>query len=49
MLDKHIPFFKAAFVEQQVKALAGGQLALGMLGVNALLTTAQAGAGAFVF
>ena len=49
MLDKHIPFFKAAFVQQEIKALPGRQLALGMLGINAFLSATQSGTAAFFF
>ena len=48
MLDEHVPFFEAALVEQQVDALAGAQLALGMLGVDPLLASAELGGGALV-
>ncbi len=48
MLDEHVPFFEAAFVEEQFDALAGAQLALGVLGVDALLAAAEFGGSAFV-
>jgi hypothetical protein len=37
VLDEHVPLFEGAFVEQQFDALARGELALGVLGVDALL------------
>jgi hypothetical protein len=37
MLDVHVDFFEAARIEQDFKAFACGQLALGVLGVDALL------------
>ena len=40
---EHVPLFEAAVVEQQFDALAGRQLALGVLGIDALLATTQAG------
>jgi hypothetical protein len=43
MLHEHVPLFERAFVEQEGDALAGGQLALGMLGLNAFLAAAKAG------
>jgi len=46
VLDKHVPLFKRALVEQHFEAFARGQLALGVLGVDTLLATAQAGCGA---
>jgi hypothetical protein len=39
--DIHVVFFKRAFVEQHLDALACRQLALGMLGVDALLPAAK--------
>jgi len=39
MLDKHIPFFERARVEQQFDPLTSRQLALGMLTFNPPLTT----------
>ena len=41
--DIHVVFFERALVEQHVEALARRQLALGVLGVDALLSTAKAG------
>ena len=43
VLHEHVPFFKGAVVQQQLNALAGSQLALFVLGVDALLAPAQAG------
>jgi hypothetical protein len=42
VLDEHVIFFEAAGIEQNGKALAGSQAALGVLGLNALLTAAEA-------
>jgi hypothetical protein len=42
MLDEHAPFLKGAGVEQRLDPLAGGQLALGVLGGDALLAAARA-------
>jgi len=49
VLDEHVPLFEGAFVEQEFEPLAGGQLALGVLAVDALLPTAEAGLGALGF
>jgi hypothetical protein len=49
MLDIHIDFLEAAFVEQDVDAFAGGQAALGMLIVDAPLSTTHTGGVAFGF
>ena len=43
VLDKHVPLFKAACVEQQFEPLARGQLALFVLGINAFLAATQTG------
>jgi len=43
VLDEHVPFLEAARVEQQLQALARGELALGMLGVDALGPATGAG------
>ncbi len=48
MLDEHVPFFEGTRIEQQLDALTGSQLALGMLGVDALLATTEAGRRALV-
>jgi hypothetical protein len=42
VLLEHVPLFEGAVVEQQLDALARRQLALGVLGVDALLAAAQA-------
>ena len=43
MRDKHVEFFKAAFVKQQINAFACGQFSFGMLRVNPCLTAPQTG------
>jgi len=43
VLLEHVPLFEAVVVEQQQDAFAGAELALGVLGVDALLATAEAG------
>jgi hypothetical protein len=43
MFLEHVPFFEGTRIEQQFDALAGAQLALGVLAVDALLATAEAG------
>ncbi len=43
VLDIGVQFFKTAFVEQHIKPLARGQLALGVLRINALLAATHAG------
>ena len=43
MGDEHIEFVEGAGVEQQIEPLAGGELALFMLRVDALLAAAQQG------
>jgi hypothetical protein len=47
VLDEHVPFLEAAFVEQQLEALARGELALGVLGGDALLAAARRAAARF--
>ena len=42
MLDEHVPFLEGAGVEQQLDALARGQLALGVLRLDALRPAAGA-------
>ena len=42
VLNKHVPLFESAFVEQNFDALTRGELAFAVLGVDALLPTAQA-------
>ena len=49
MLLEHVPFFEGVRVEQQLDAFAGGQLALVVLAVDALLATAEAGHFALFF
>jgi len=49
VFDEHVPLFEAAFVEQHLDALARGELAFGVLGVDALLPTAEAGGSALAF
>ena len=41
MLDEHVPLFEAFRIKQQLDALACGQLALGVLGVDALRSAAE--------
>ena len=41
MLGKHVQFFEAFFVQQNVEALAGGEFPFGVLIFNALGTSAQ--------
>ena len=43
MLDEHVEFLEGACVEKDVDALAGGQLAAAMLGVDARLAAAHPG------
>jgi hypothetical protein len=43
VLDEHVPFLERAVVQQQLDALARRQLAFLVLGVDALLSAAQAG------
>jgi hypothetical protein len=49
MFDKHIPFFEAAWIEQNFDTFASAELAPLVLRVDAALASAQAGAGAFLF
>ena len=49
VLDEHVPLFETALVEQQFDALAGGQLAPGVLGVDPALTTPKGGSVTFLF
>ena len=46
VLDEHVEFLERAVIEQKVDALARGELALGVLRRNALLSAAEARAGA---
>ncbi len=45
MLDEHVELLEGAVVQQQLDALARRELALRMLGRDALLATAEAGDG----
>ena len=51
VLDVHVELLEAAFVEQHLEPLARGQLALGVLRIDALLAPAhpRGGAAAFEF
>ena len=44
MLDEHVELLERVVIEQKLDALARGQLALGVLGRDALLAAAQSGA-----
>ena len=44
MLDEHVELLERVVIEQKLDALARGQLALGVLGRDALLSAAQPGA-----
>ena len=46
--DEHVVFFEGAGIEQHIDALAGGELALCMLGVDPLLPAAKASVGALL-
>ena len=46
MFDEHVEFLERAAIEQKLDALAGGELAAGMLRLDALLAAAELGAGA---
>jgi hypothetical protein len=48
MLNKHIPFFKAALIEQKVETLSRGKLAFGVLGINTFLPATQSGPAALI-
>ncbi len=49
VLDEHVPFLEGAVVQQQLDALARRQLALLVLRVDALVSTAEARLGAPLF
>ena len=49
MLDEHVPFLEGIGIEQQFDALARGQLALGVLRVDAALAAAGARRRALLF
>ena len=42
VLDEHVPLLEGAFVEQDIEALARGQLALAVLGLDPLFPAAGA-------
>ena len=46
MLDEHVPFFEGVGIEQQLEALARGQLAFGVLRLDAAVRRRRAGRGA---
>ena len=49
VLDEHVEFLERALVEQQFDALPRGQLAAGVLRLDALFAAAELGAGAPFF
>ena len=49
VLDEHVPFLEGIGIEQQFDALAGGQPALGVLGIDPALPAAGARRGALLF
>ena len=49
VLDKQVPLFKGAFIEQQFKPLARRQFAFSVLRINALLPAAETGSGTLFF
>ncbi len=49
MFDEHVELLETALVEQELDALARGQFAAGVLRLDALLATAELGAGAAFF
>ena len=49
VLDEHVPFLEGTGVEQDVEALARGQLAAGVLRLDAPDPAAEPGRLAFVF
>ncbi len=49
VLDEHVEFLERAFVEQEFDALARGQFAAFVLGLDALFAAAQTGLGAALF
>ena len=49
VLDEHVEFLERALVEQKLDALPRGQLAAGVLRLDALLAAAELGAGAPLF
>ena len=48
VFDEHVPLLETAVVEEDSKTLTGGQLALAVLGIDALLATAQKCGGALL-
>src|SRR5439155_3877938 len=49
VLDEHVEFLERSLVEQQLDALARGQLAAGVLRLDALLPAAELCAGTTIF
>ena len=49
MLDEHVELLERSIVEEKLKALAGGQLAALVLGLDAFDTPAKASLGAAAF
>ena len=49
MLDEHVELLERPIVEEKLKALAGGQLAALVLGLDAFDTSAKASLGAAAF
>ena len=49
MLDEHVELLERSIVEEELEALAGGELAALVLGFDALDTSAKAGLGAAAF
>ncbi len=49
VLDEHVPFLEAALVQQQLDAFPGGELALGVLRIDACLAAAKFGCPAVLF
>src|ERR1700746_4100175 len=49
VLDEHVPLLEGAGIEEQLQALARGELALGMLRLDAARAAAQAGGRALLF
>src|SRR6185437_4180794 len=49
MFDEHVELLERAGIEEEFEALARGELAAGVLGVDALLATAELGGGAAFF
>jgi hypothetical protein len=49
VLDIHVDFLERSFVEEHFNALARGELALGVLGIDALLAATHPGRRALLF